>query len=128
MNVPLTQIPGFYRVSEHIATAAQPQAEHFDLVHAAGFYTVINLALRNSPKAIINEADLVEQLGMIYVHIPVDFDTPKIVQLETFFRSMQQHRQPLFIHCVMNWRSRRISISLSSYCLLFTIDNSQITS
>ena len=101
----LQGIRHFYAYNENLATAGQPDAAQFHLIKEAGFERVINLALADSPHAIANEAGLIQQIGLEYIHIPVDFKSPTLAGLEQFFQIMQQHpAQKTFVHCALNWR------------------------
>lgn len=115
----LEQIRNFYRISDTIATSGQPTAEEFKLIKKSGFDAVINLALPDSPHAINNEATIVNQSGMDYLHIPVDFKSPKISDLDIFFDTMEKYRdKKLFIHCAMNMR-------VSAFIFLYKIIKQQ---
>ena len=101
----LEQIRNFYRISDTIATSGQPTAAEFKLIKKSGFEAVINLALPDSPHAIKNEASIVKKEVMEYLHIPVDFKSPKSTDLKLFFDLMEKYRdKKLFIHCALNMR------------------------
>lgn len=101
----LEQIRNFYRINDTISTSGQPTAEQFILIKKSGFDAVINLALPDSPHAIKNEETIVIQANMDYLHIPVDFKSPKLSDLELFFDTMEKYRnKKLFIHCALNMR------------------------
>jgi len=101
----LEQIVNYYRIDENIATSGQPETEQFKAISAKGFEVVFNLALIDSPKAVEDENKIIRNLNMTYVHIPVDFKSPKLEDLELFFKHMEDYNnKKIFIHCVMNWR------------------------
>ncbi len=105
MNKKLKQITNFYRIDENIATSGQPKTEQFKEICAEGFEVIFNLALSDSPNAIEDENEIIRKLNMEYMHIPVDFRSPAIEDLEFFFEHMEKHRnKKVFIHCVMNLR------------------------
>lgn len=102
---PLQAIPKFLALGENVGTAGQPAAEHFPLIAASGYSTVINLAPASSPQALPDEPKLVEQLGMDYVHIPVDFAAPTDEDLRRFFAAMDARAgKKVFVHCIANMR------------------------
>jgi uncharacterized protein (TIGR01244 family) len=101
----LEEIRAFLQLPDGTATSGMPRAEHFPEIAAAGFRTVINLALPTSDNALPNEADLVTRAGMTYVHIPILFDAPKRTDYERFEKILNAARdQPLFVHCAANMR------------------------
>jgi len=105
MNKPLDKIVNFYHLDENIGTSGQPEAEQFRDISDAGYEIVLNLSLSDSPNAIENENEIVSELNMTYVHVPVDFKTPSLEDLESFFKYMKKHKnKKIFVHCVMNWR------------------------
>ncbi|HIK18180.1 MAG TPA: protein tyrosine phosphatase family protein [Leptolyngbyaceae cyanobacterium M33_DOE_097] len=101
----LSEINAYLPISEAIATAGQPTTEQLPLIQQAGFATVINLALTTSTDAIPDEKERVEQLGMTYIHIPVEWEAPQVSDLEQFFEAVTASKTaPVFIHCAANMR------------------------
>ena len=88
-----------------IASSGQPEVHEFDLIKQAGYDLVINLALTDSPHAISNEAEVVKQANMEYLHIPVDFKAPTVANLDQFFNAMEKNKnKKIYIHCALNMR------------------------
>lgn len=101
----LEHIKTYCKISGTLHTAAQPTVEQFKSMKRAGVDLVINLALHDSPGAIENEADVVQECAMDYIHIPVDFKKPEASDLERFFQSMDQNKEKnVLVHCAYNWR------------------------
>lgn len=69
----LETIRQYRKINDKLHTSAQPYAEEFKLIKRAGVEMVINLARTDSPDAIANEAQIVKQNELDYIHIPVDF-------------------------------------------------------
>ena len=104
-NNALKKIVNFYQIDENIGTAGQPEAEQFRDISAAGYEIVLNLSLSDSPNAIDNENNIISELNMTYVHVPVDFKTPALEDLELFFKHMKKHEhKKIFFQCFRNWR------------------------
>lgn len=101
----LTNIQGFLALSSQVGTAGQPTAAQFIDIKGGGYQTVINLALVNSTNAIPEEGEIVAQLGMEYIHIPVDWQIPTLEDLTHFFEVMDQRAETkVFVHCAKNMR------------------------
>lgn len=67
--------------------------------------TVINLALPTSDGAIANETQLVQALGMEYIAIAVNWESPTMADLDEFLQAMEQRKQQkIFVHCAKNMR------------------------
>ncbi len=63
-------LPNLHVLSPTLITSGQPKADDFAALKAAGVTTIINLR-PESEHADFNEAQLVQQLGLRYIHIPV---------------------------------------------------------
>jgi protein tyrosine phosphatase (PTP) superfamily phosphohydrolase (DUF442 family) len=101
----LSQIRSFRQISDRLGTAGQPTEEELSLVRDHGYEVVINLALPTSTNALANEGSIVSQLGLTYVHIPVNFENPAAQDFEAFCRVMKAFEaRRLFVHCAMNMR------------------------
>ncbi|HEY9750519.1 MAG TPA: protein tyrosine phosphatase family protein [Allocoleopsis sp.] len=101
----LTEIRAFLSLSDQIGTAGQPTAEQFAAIKAAGYETVVNLALPTSTNALPNEAEIVMQQGMQYIHIPVDWEKPQVEDVLNFFEVMTTNQaKKVFVHCAANMR------------------------
>ena len=111
----LEHIKTYHKISDSLHTAAQPTVDQFKSIKRAGVDLVINLALHDSPDAIENEADVVQECAMDYIHIPVDFKKPEASDLERFFQSMDQNKEKnVLVHCAYNWR-------VSSFVYLYRV-------
>lgn len=120
----LTQIKDFLQISDRISTAGQPTSEEFLTIKDSGHDTVINLALADSPGAIADESRIVRDLGLQYVHIPVQWDAPNPKDALRFFEAMNQRAdETIFIHCAAN---KRVSAFLFLYRVLCLGENQAI--
>jgi protein tyrosine phosphatase (PTP) superfamily phosphohydrolase (DUF442 family) len=101
----VTDIYNFLPLSAAIATAGQPTREQFVAIQRAGYQVVINLALPSSDRAIADEEQLVQQLGMVYIAIPVLWEAPQVDDCDRFFAALEAHQsQAIFVHCAANMR------------------------
>ena len=101
----LETIYNYHLISDKLHTSAQPTVDEFESIKKAGVEIVINLARADSPNAIANEAQVVQENDLHYIHIPVDFKKPDAADLELFFNAMDQHNdKTTLVHCAMNWR------------------------
>ena len=92
------------------SSAGQPTRDQLSLIKEAGYERVIYLAFSNSNTAISDEDQLVKNLGMDYLHIPVDFSNPTLRDFNAFADAMQ--REPdsrTLLHCVINARATAFS-------------------
>lgn len=78
-------------------------------LHALGgqnYQVVINLLPNDNRDATANEQKIVEQQGIDYVYIPVDFTNPKEDDYQQFANAMTKHHaQKTHIHCAANYRA-----------------------
>jgi len=111
----LDNITNFFEISPLILTSGQPTRAQFPAIRDAACQVVINLALPTSTNAIPGEKELVESLGLTYIHIPVIWEDPKPSDLSTFFEVMEQHKDiKIYVHCALNWR-------VSSFMFLYRV-------
>jgi protein tyrosine phosphatase (PTP) superfamily phosphohydrolase (DUF442 family) len=99
------RILAFLELSQRLATAGQPTEDELAAVAAAGYDTVINLALPTSTGALADEAASVRALGLEYVALPIDFDKPDVATALRFFDVLDRQRdRRVFVHCAANMR------------------------
>jgi protein tyrosine phosphatase (PTP) superfamily phosphohydrolase (DUF442 family) len=102
----LAAIYNYRAVDEMLSTSGQPTVPQLGEVAAAGFKVVVNLALHDDPRySLPDEAGIVRSLGMVYVHIPVQFAAPTEANLFDFFTAMDAHAgEKIWVHCAANMR------------------------
>ena len=101
----LDGIYNYRRYNDHLSTSGQPTEEQFKLVKQAGFTTVINLAPHNVENSLDDENKTLEELGLDYIHIPVDFKNPTTQNFQDFVDSYTPiHDTKTWIHCAANMR------------------------
>lgn len=89
-----------------VATSGQPSSEEFAAIHDAGYQVIINLVPTDAEMALVGEKEIVENLGMSYIHIPVIWNSPQVSDIEKFFDAMQNNRDKrVFVHCEVNYRA-----------------------
>lgn len=101
----MNKILNFIKINELISTSGQPKIEEFEFIAKEGFEVIINLALNSSSNAIENEDKIVSSLNISYIHIPVDFENPRISDLKLFLNILQAlGANKVWIHCAKNYR------------------------
>lgn len=117
----IEEIYNFLKVSDSVATSGQPTESQFAAIKASGYQVVVNLALTSSPNALPNESEIVESLGMEYVHIPVVWENPTLDNVARFFNIVEANAgQPIFVHCAANMR-------VSAFVYLYRLLREQIS-
>src|SRR5688500_11468119 len=100
------EIFNYRKVNDRVITGGQPQEEQLRAAAEEGYTTVINLATVHPAQSSDDEGELVRSLGMVYHHIPVEWNNP----LESDFEKFEQVMQMLtaegktLIHCAANFR------------------------
>ena len=111
--VPGLENPG--QPLEYVATAGQPDEEHFEQLAEAGYKTVIDTRSAEEDPG-FDEPEVVRQAGMEYVNIPVGHET---VEEETFERFRELMRdpecRPVLVHCSS---ANRVGALLVPYLVL----------
>lgn len=101
----LDGIFNYHLVDGRISTSGQPTEEQFLLIKDAGYKTIINLAPHNTENSLPDEAGVLRDLGLEYVHIPVDFKAPTTADFDKFVESIGASKlDKTWIHCAANMR------------------------
>ena len=91
---------------EKLSSSGMPTAEQMKSVAEAGVELVINLAPHDVPDAIQDEPALVESLGVQYINIPVNWNTPTRDGLNVFMDTMDVNKdKKIHVHCEANFRA-----------------------
>ncbi|MFL5119454.1 MAG: protein tyrosine phosphatase family protein [Microvirga sp.] len=93
-------------VDGRIGTSGQPTEKQLGDIATAGYRTVINLALHDDSRySLPDERRTVEDLGMAYIHVPVQFASPTDEDLARFFDAMDANEdRKVWVHCAANMR------------------------
>ena len=101
----MNKILNYVKINELISTSGQPKIEELELIANEGFEVIINLAMPTTSNALENEDKIVSSLNMSYIHIPVDFENPKLSDLKLFLNILQAlGANKVWIHCAKNYR------------------------
>ncbi len=65
-------LPRFREETDRLATAGQPAAQDFPVLRTQGFDVVVNISTPTARNFLADEARIVIDAGMTYVHAPVD--------------------------------------------------------
>jgi protein tyrosine phosphatase (PTP) superfamily phosphohydrolase (DUF442 family) len=113
---PLTELYNYRQISDEIVTAGQPTVEQLAIVAQQGVEVVINLGLADADYALPDEQGLVQSLGLVYEHIPVQWEQPRVENFEQFADCMRRHEnQKRLVHCAAN---KRVSVFMALYRIL----------
>jgi protein tyrosine phosphatase (PTP) superfamily phosphohydrolase (DUF442 family) len=99
-------IYNFLALSDTLFTGGMPKADQLTDAAQRDVQIVINLAPDTVPDALPNEEQLVNSLGMQYIHIPVIWTTPTKDGLDRFMAVMDENKdKKIFVHCQANFRA-----------------------
>ena len=100
------EIRNFLPLSGTLFTAGMPDAEQMIDARRKGVEVVINLAPHDAPDALKDEGELIRSLGMQYINIPVDWNTPTAEGLNRFMDAMDENKdKKILVHCQANFRA-----------------------
>lgn len=92
--------------SPSLTTSGQPTQAELPLIASAGFDRIIFLAFTNHPRAVAHEDDIVRGLGLQFIHIPVEWESPSQADFAAFAAVMQTHGSGrTLVHCEVNFRA-----------------------
>ena len=109
-------IKNYLHLHDELSSAGQPTEAQLARIAEQGFDVVINLGLTDAEYALPDEERTVQRHGMLYIHIPVEWDAPKSEDLLIFMNAMDEHRnKKVFVHCAANMRA---SVFIALYRIL----------
>jgi len=89
-----------------LCCAGQPSEAQLSFIAQNGVRLVVNLGLLGTDYALPREARTVEELGMAYVHLPVDFKQPTVADFEQFCAALNGRPTcSTLVHCALNYRA-----------------------
>lgn len=95
----------FHRVSEKITTSGVVGADRLAALGSEGYDAVVDLLPEASEYSVADEASIVAEQGLDYVHIPVDFAAPTIADLDAFTDALDRlEGRRVHVHCAANFR------------------------
>lgn len=102
----LSDIKNYREYSPTFSSAGQPVKEQFELLKREGFERIVYIAFNNSRGAVENEDQIVKELGMDYVQVPVVWEKPLKSDFYAFAGAMQQEPdKKTLLHCQANYRA-----------------------
>ena len=104
-----------FQVFDWLWTSGQISENDISQIQQEGFDTVINLALPSSSNALKGEAEIVANLHMTYINIPVEWELPEVAQFKLCAGLLEQLRaagQKVWLHCALN---NRVSVFVYLY-------------
>ncbi len=104
------EIVNFRNYSPTFASAGQPTAEQLPAIRDAGFERIVYVAYSDQTRSIANEDRLVKDLGMEYVHIPVDWEAPTAADYQMVAAALRGNAsRKTLLHCQVNFRASAFS-------------------
>ena len=106
----LDEITNFRQYSAQFASSGQPTEAQLETLRDAGFERVVYIAYSDHDNSLPNEDRVVKNLGMEYVHIPIEWSAPTVDDFNLFAGAMQRaaHKKTL-LHCQVNYRASAFS-------------------
>ena len=100
-------ISTFAQVETTIACGGSTRPEAIKEIKSMGFRSVINLRLASEQGALVEEEGaVVKSLGMNYVHLPFDIQTPDVKLVDNFIAAVTAPANtPAYVHCAAGGRA-----------------------
>lgn len=106
----LEEIVNFRQYSPTFASSGQPSKEQFAAIAENGFERIVYIAFTSNPNALADADQVIKDLGMEYMHIPVDWNNPLPADFYAFADSLQRDTdKKTLLHCQVNARATAFS-------------------
>lgn len=99
-----TFIRAWQRLSDRVTTSGMPQPGELRFLADVGVRRVIDLTPHDHPEAMADEEQLLGELGIEYVQVPVPFDEANDFYYSRFVEMLEASNVPTHLHCVANHR------------------------
>ncbi len=96
------------KINDQVTVGGQPTVEEIQHIAEEGFKSVVNLRVQDESDDQIpphEEATLVRDQDMEYVHIPISTKQILHDQISTFRQAMTSLNHPIFVHCGSSQRA-----------------------
>ena len=104
------EIVNYRNYSPTFASAGQPTAEQLPAIRDAGFERIVYVAYSDQSRSLANEDRLVKDLGMQYVHIPVEWEAPTAADYHMVAAALRDNAsRKTLLHCQVNYRATAFS-------------------
>lgn len=106
----VSDITNYREYSATFASAGQPTREQLELLRDEGYERIVYIAFTGSGHAYADEDEIVKELGMDYIQVPVIWDDPTPGDFYNFAGAMQsQPGRKTLLHCQANYRASAFS-------------------
>ena len=103
-------ITNFREYSSTFASAGQPSEKQLKVLQKDGYERIVYIAYSDHENSLDNEDRVVKELGMEYVHIPVEWSNPTKSDFYMFAGAMQGDAdKKTLLHCQVNFRASAFS-------------------
>lgn len=96
------------RISKRITVGPSINNEKLEKLASKGFKTIINLSKKGEIRQVVKpceEEEIVNELGLKYIHHPLSMSSLKDVHIDEFCRLVKEAEGPIFVHCSLGQRS-----------------------
>lgn len=101
----LNDILNWRRLNDRITLSGQPTEAQLEAIRDLGVTHIINLGSHHNKGALEDEAGSVTALGMEYVYIPVEFESPTDEDFDQFCDALERLADTqIHVHCIYNAR------------------------
>ena len=122
----LNDIFNFIQLDDRVATSGQPTEAQFSLVKEAGYTSVINLAPKSHENALGNEDEILERMGIRYIHLPVVFTNPTREDFDRFVDALEScDDDRIWVHCAANMRVSAFFFKYRTERLVWSSDEAE---
>jgi len=102
----ISDIRNFYQFSENVYSAGQPKRRQLESLSDDNVEVVINIVPTYESIYEPDEAEILREQGIEYIHTPVNWESPKASEIENFLAAMKKvDDRKVLVHCWVNARA-----------------------
>lgn len=103
-------ITNYKAYSPGFASSGLPTAEQLESLREAGYERVVYIAYSDHGNSLEHEDRLVKELGMEFVHIPVEWEAPTASDFALVAAAIDTSPGKTLLHCQVNYRASAFSL------------------
>lgn len=105
----VSQIMNYFRYNDTLAAGGQPSPEQIKSLHNEGIEIIVSISPTSTRNYLPEEPELIESLGMHYIHFPIDCSNLQEIYYATFKGIMDSlEGKNVFIHCGGNIKTSNL--------------------
>jgi protein tyrosine phosphatase (PTP) superfamily phosphohydrolase (DUF442 family) len=105
----VNNIFNYYQYSKKLAAGGQPTEEQLQFLKSEEYEVIVSISPTSTKNYLSKEAEIIENLGIHFIHFPIDCGNLQEIHYQTFKAIMDSiQNKKTFIHCGGNIKTSNL--------------------